>query len=111
MQAFEAATVLDPIRGVAHLRNTSRQLMSSENEKNEYSLGWRIFSKKPYRGDELVSFLNEITDLAFAAAKPHLATMNLELGHHFVAPEDKHHVVALHSAWSRRGRHATWHFY
>ena len=98
-QAFEAAAAhdcLDPENGVPEKRSPLPDKEGAEKEKT-YTFRWRIFPKAPFREGELVSFLNEITERAFAIARPHiaLATTELRLRHRFVAPEDKHHAVPL----------------
>ena len=60
-----------------------------------YSFKWTTFPTEPLCEDELVSFLNNITDRAFAFAKPKLAVANPKLRHRFAAPEDKHHAMPL----------------
>lgn len=60
-----------------------------------YSFKWSTFPAEPINEDELVSFLNEITDHAFAFAKPKLAEEDPELRHRFAAPKDKRHAMAL----------------
>ncbi|KAG8215002.1 hypothetical protein J3R82DRAFT_8408 [Butyriboletus roseoflavus] len=60
-----------------------------------YSFKWNTFPAEPISEDGLVSFLNEITDHAFAFAKPKLIETHPELRHRFAAPKDKRHAMAL----------------
>ena len=61
---------------------------------NSYSWRWRDFPSKPIKEDELVGFLNKITDQAFQFAEPHLDAGS-KLNNRFAAPKDKHHAVPL----------------
>ena len=96
-QAFEAAAAHDCIRlsPESNVPEKRSPLPDKEEEKEKtYAFTWCKFPKVPFREDELVSFLNEVTDRAFAIAL-RLSTTKLELRHRFVAPEDKHHTIPL----------------
>jgi hypothetical protein len=100
-QAFEVADQYDCIQadtqregGKAECSSTDTKGKGKQKAKT-YSFRWTTFPTEPLREDELVSFLNNITDRAFAFAKPELAVANPELRHRFAAPEDKHHAMPL----------------
>ena len=61
---------------------------------NSFSWRWKDFPPKPIKEDELVGFLNKITDQAFQFAEPHLDAGS-KLNNRFAAPRDKHHAVPL----------------
>jgi hypothetical protein len=100
-QAFEVADQYDCIQtdtqsdgGKAECSSTDTKGKGKQKAKT-YSFRWTTFPTEPLREDELVSFLNNITDRAFAFAKPELAVANPELRHRFAVPEDKHHAMPL----------------
>ena len=100
-QAFEVADRYDCIQadtqsddGKAEYSSTDTKGKGKQKAKT-YSFRWTTFPTEPLREDELVSFLNNITDRAFDFAKPELAVANPELRHRFAAPEDKHHAIPL----------------
>jgi hypothetical protein len=94
-QAFEAAAAHDCIQSNVPERRSP--LPDNKEKEKTYTFKWCIFPNAPFGEGELVSFLNEITDRAFAIARSHLrlATTKSELRHRFVAPEDKRHAVPL----------------
>jgi hypothetical protein len=100
-QAFEVAGQYDCIQadtqsdgGKAECSSTDTKGKGKQKTKT-YSFRWTTFPTEPLREDELVSFLNNITDRAFAFAKTELAIANPELRHRFAALEDKHHAIPL----------------
>jgi hypothetical protein len=100
-QAFEVADQYDCIQadtqsdgGKAECSSTDTKGKGKQKAKT-YSFRWTTFPTEPLREDELVSFLNSITDRAFDFAKPELAVANPKLRHRFAAPEDKHHAIPL----------------
>lgn len=95
-EAFEATTAHDCIHpGDAPAKPSLAVDQQKMKEEKIYSFRWRSFPKEPSNEDELVSFLNEITDRAFAAMKPHLVTRKLALRHRFAAPKEKRYVARL----------------
>ncbi|KAF8138768.1 hypothetical protein EV363DRAFT_1252607 [Boletus edulis] len=100
-QAFEHADRYDCIQVDTHSdvmepegSSTNTNTKGKQKAKT-YSFSWTKFPTEPLLEDTLVSFLNDITDRAFAFAKPKLAVANQKLHHRFTAPEDKHHAVPL----------------
>ncbi|KIJ15390.1 hypothetical protein PAXINDRAFT_169232 [Paxillus involutus ATCC 200175] len=67
---------------------------NSKQQDNPYSWRWRGFPREPIGEDKLVTFLNDITDLALEVAKPRLDS-NCKLRNRFAAPKDKYHGVPL----------------
>ncbi|KAF8550239.1 hypothetical protein OG21DRAFT_1499912 [Imleria badia] len=99
-QAFEGAAAHGCIRlypgGTAPEKPSLSTDQEEEEEEEEiYSFRWRTFPRELFKGDKLVSFLNEITDRAFAAATAHLATAKLKVGHRLVASKDNGHAIPL----------------
>ncbi|KAG8221297.1 hypothetical protein J3R82DRAFT_1463 [Butyriboletus roseoflavus] len=79
-------------------KGKAKQAGTKRKEKQKvktYSFKWCTFPAEPINEDRLVSFLNEITDHAFAFAKPQLTETHPELRHRFAAPKDKRHAMAL----------------
>ncbi|KAF8445012.1 hypothetical protein L210DRAFT_3531725 [Boletus edulis BED1] len=99
-QAFERTDWYDCIRdtqsyaGETESSSTNTKGKGKQKEKT-FSFRWITFPMEPLHEDELVSFLNDITDRAFAFAKPRLAVPYQKLHHRFAAPEDKHHAMLL----------------
>ncbi|KAF8134290.1 hypothetical protein EV363DRAFT_1323012 [Boletus edulis] len=99
-QAFERTDWYDCIRdtqsyaGETESSSTNTKGKGKQKEKT-FSFRWITFPMEPLHEDELVSFLNDITDRAFAFAKPRLAVPYQKLHHRFAAPEDKHHAMPL----------------
>ena len=99
-EGFEAADYYACIRSNTQKGGSEPETSSTDKAKKKpktkkYSFRWDSFPTETLREDELVSFLNDITDRAFEIAKPKLAEANPELHHRFVAPTDKYHAVPL----------------
>ena len=101
-EAFEAADYYACIRSNTQkggrepeTSSTDKQGKPKKPRPKKYSFRWDSFPTETLREDELVSFLNDITDRAFEIAKPKLTETNPELRHRFAAPTDKHHAVPL----------------
>ncbi|KAF8420927.1 hypothetical protein L210DRAFT_875500, partial [Boletus edulis BED1] len=101
-QAFEHASRYDCIRdtqsgpGEPESSSTNTKGKGKQKEKEKTcSFNWTTFPTEPLREEALVSFLNDITDRAFAFAQPNLGVSSQELHHRFAAPEDKYHAVPL----------------
>jgi hypothetical protein len=66
-----------------------------KKKQKTYSFKWCTFPKEPIDEDELVKFLNEITDHAFDFAQPKLANAVPRLNNRFAARKDKNHAMPL----------------
>ena len=111
-QAFEDAVTHDCIR--PGTESTGREPESSskpegakgkgkqtdskgrgKKKQKKYTFEWSTFPKEPIDEDELVKFLNEITDHAFDFAQPKLANVVPRLNNRFAARKDKSHAMPL----------------
>ena len=90
-QAFEAAAAHGCIRPyvVANpLEGRSPSAGQEEVKKGKtYLFKWCAFPREPFNRDELVSFLNEVTDRGFKITKSRFPATKLELRHRFATSE------------------------
>ncbi|KAF8120777.1 hypothetical protein EV363DRAFT_1367778 [Boletus edulis] len=80
------------------IKGKGKQTNSKGREKKNqatYSFKWSTFPTEPIDEDELVEFLNEITDRAFDFAQSKLANAAQKLNHRFTARTDKNHAMPL----------------
>lgn len=97
-QAFDATKAHDCFRLRPGENAPEKHVQSAtqeEQEEKKHSFKWRILPPGPLGKEDLVSFLNDITDRAFTAAKTHLPESKLELRHRLVAPRDDHPFIRL----------------
>ena len=80
---------------VGESESSSADMKGKGVKEKSYKFRWTRFPAQPLCQDDVVGFLNNITDHAFAFAKPKLAVANPGLRHRFAAPADKHYAVPL----------------
>ena len=66
-----------------------------KEKDSTFSFKWSTFPAEPIDEDELVQFLNEITDHAFEFALPRLQNVVPKLKHRFATCSNKHHAMPL----------------
>ena len=66
-----------------------------KQKKATHSFKWTTFPSEPIDEDELVKFLNEVTDHAFDFAQSRLTNVVPKLKHRFAARDAKHHAMPL----------------